>query len=64
MGGSSMLIAYTESNQPPDGTVTVSVGAAQLVPDEDVVAWLARSDRALYQAKRSGRNTVVAGERG
>lgn len=46
------------------GTVTVSVGAAQLVPDEDVVAWLARSDRALYQAKRAGRNTVVAGERG
>jgi diguanylate cyclase (GGDEF)-like protein/PAS domain S-box-containing protein len=44
------------------GTVTVSIGAAQLAPDEGVASWLARSDRALYQAKRSGRNTVVAGE--
>lgn len=48
---------------PGVGIVTVSIGAAQLAPHEDAASWLARSDRALYQAKRSGRNTVVAGER-
>ncbi len=45
------------------GTVTVSVGAAELTAGEDLDHWLSRADRALYQAKRSGRNTVVAGER-
>ncbi len=45
------------------GTVTISVGAAELTSDEDLDHWLVRADRALYEAKRSGRNTVVAGER-
>jgi diguanylate cyclase (GGDEF)-like protein len=45
------------------GTVTVSIGAAQLTVDEESGAWLARADKALYQAKRLGRNTVVAGKR-
>ena len=45
------------------GTVTVSIGAAQLTADEESGAWLARADKALYQAKRLGRNRVVAGER-
>lgn len=48
---------------PGFGTITVSIGAAQLVAGEDVTSWVARSDKALYQAKRAGRNTVVAGER-
>jgi diguanylate cyclase (GGDEF)-like protein/PAS domain S-box-containing protein len=42
------------------GTVTVSVGAAELRPDEGLEPWLARADAALYDAKRSGRNTVRA----
>lgn len=39
--------------------VTVSIGAAVLLPDEDVVAWLARADAAMYRAKHLGRDRVV-----
>ena len=39
---------------------TVSVGVAQAEPDsEDAGDWIARADRALYEAKRLGRNRVV-----
>ena len=44
---------------PGIGTVTVSVGVAQLTPGEILASSLDRADKALYQAKRSGRNTVV-----
>ena len=37
---------------------TVSVGVAELMPGETVSTWLARADRALYQAKESGRNQL------
>jgi diguanylate cyclase (GGDEF)-like protein/PAS domain S-box-containing protein len=40
------------------GTVTVSIGAAELHPDDDLASWLDRADRAMYQAKSAGRNTV------
>ncbi|HNM95086.1 MAG TPA: GGDEF domain-containing protein, partial [Mycobacterium sp.] len=42
------------------GLMTVSVGAAELQPGDDLDAWLARADEALYKAKRSGRNAVRA----
>lgn len=41
------------------GTVTVSIGVAQLTDDDDLATWLGRADKALYEAKRAGRNTVV-----
>ncbi len=41
--------------------VSVSIGAAELRPDEDLASWIARADAALYEAKRAGRNTVVTG---
>ena len=44
---------------PPSGSVTVSIGAAELAPGDDVSTWLARADAALYEAKRSGRNAVA-----
>jgi diguanylate cyclase (GGDEF)-like protein len=47
---------------PVAGTVTVSIGAAQLTAGEESASWLGRADAALYQAKRSGRNAVVAFE--
>lgn len=42
--------------------VTASIGVAAWSPDADIepVALLARADQALYAAKRSGRNQVVA----
>lgn len=41
--------------------LTVSLGAAEyLGPDENIDALMDRADRAMYQAKGSGRNMVVA----
>lgn len=38
--------------------VTISLGVAQLQPDEEGDAALARADDALYRAKKNGRNRV------
>jgi diguanylate cyclase (GGDEF)-like protein len=40
-------------------TVTISVGVAQLREGESIEQWLARADKALYQAKDDGRNQCV-----
>ncbi len=40
--------------------VTVSIGAAQLQPQESADAVVARSDDALYTAKHAGRDCVIA----
>lgn len=39
--------------------VTVSGGVAQWSPPETIMEWLGRADRALYEAKRDGRNRIV-----
>jgi Nif-specific regulatory protein len=39
------------------GSVTCSVGAATLVPSVDAMSLVKRADQALFDAKRSGRNT-------
>lgn len=45
----------------PDGkAVTLSAGVAVLQENEHWEQWLHRADMALYQAKHSGRNQVVA----
>ena len=46
---------------PVVGTVTVSIGAAELHEGDDLATWLGRADAALYQAKRAGRNAVAPG---
>jgi diguanylate cyclase len=39
--------------------VTVSVGLAEALPGEPADSWLARADRALYEAKANGRDCVA-----
>ena len=39
--------------------ITVSIGVAQLQPDESMTDLIERCDRALYKAKAAGRNRVV-----
>jgi diguanylate cyclase (GGDEF)-like protein len=47
----------------PEGLVTVSIGVAEFQPEEDESKdVLLAADRALYRAKASGRNQVVAEE--
>lgn len=41
------------------GLVSVSIGATLIEPDDDADALIERADRALYRAKRAGRNRVV-----
>jgi diguanylate cyclase (GGDEF)-like protein len=42
------------------GTVTTSIGVAELQADESLDDWLERADQALYEAKSGGRNAVRA----
>jgi diguanylate cyclase len=42
------------------GSVTLSIGCAQLRPGEEAVEMLARADAHLYEAKRTGRNRVCS----
>jgi diguanylate cyclase (GGDEF)-like protein len=41
-----------------DIPVTVSIGVAQLIDDDDLESLLHRADQALYEAKAAGRNQV------
>ncbi len=40
------------------GVITLSIGVAELRPDESAESFVARADAALYRAKASGRNRV------
>lgn len=44
----------------PGRTITASFGLAELQQDEDIEACIDRADQALYQAKKAGRDRVVA----
>ncbi len=41
--------------------LTVSLGLAELAPNDTPATWLERADRALYQAKQAGRDQVAIG---
>ncbi len=56
---SEQLRTLVEANElVPDQSVTISLGVAELKSDETVNDWLSRADGALYEAKRSGRNST------
>ncbi len=40
------------------GVVTISLGATEYCPNEDIEAFINRADEALYEAKQTGRNRV------
>lgn len=42
------------------GRVTLSIGLTECCPGERCADWLGRADGALYEAKRAGRNRVIA----
>jgi diguanylate cyclase (GGDEF)-like protein len=47
--------------EPLIDSITVSIGVAELASGEQAEAFLQRADRALYEAKRCGRNRVITG---
>lgn len=40
-------------------SVTASFGVAQYQPGEDATALFQRADKALYEAKKGGRNRII-----
>lgn len=45
----------------PQGRVTISCGVAEYRPPESVDDLMARADKAMFEAKKKGRNAVVCG---
>jgi diguanylate cyclase (GGDEF)-like protein/PAS domain S-box-containing protein len=43
-----------------EAPVTVSIGVAQLQPEDTAESWIRNADAAMYEAKRSGRNRVAS----
>ena len=50
------------SNKTESFAITVSIGIAELEPDEDFESLLRRADDALYHAKNTGRNSCEVAE--
>jgi diguanylate cyclase (GGDEF)-like protein len=40
-------------------SITVSIGASELKPGEDVTSFIRRTDQALYRSKENGRNCLT-----
>ena len=49
-----------EESQPNGLTITASIGAVALTQDDDFESLFDKADKALYEAKETGRNKVVA----
>ncbi|TPG58858.1 diguanylate cyclase [Ewingella americana] len=57
----SLRETVQQLSQPNFPPLTVSIGVAQHLTDEDSISLFKRMDEALYRAKTSGRNKVMAG---
>jgi len=55
----TLLMQIRQSPWLPGRAITASIGLAALVDADEPEAWIAEADRALYRAKRCGRNRVV-----
>jgi len=55
-------VAFENESHPITGIRAVSIGVAQRMKNESFRHWYRRVDEALYQAKESGRNRVVASD--
>jgi two-component system cell cycle response regulator len=55
-------VPFIISASPYSTRITVSIGVSSLAPGEDAIALMKNSDRALYEAKDTGRNKVVIAE--
>ncbi len=61
-GMAEKLRCMVESHLFPDGVrMTISLGVAEHRRGESLEDWLTRVDKAMYAAKRGGRNRVMAG---
>lgn len=56
----NLLDQVRKTSIDPVGTITISLGIAELQPQEPGREWLARADAALYNAKHSGKNQARA----
>ena len=56
--GERLRVAVESSALIPQGHVSISLGIAELEPQESPEVWLKRADAALYDAKRGGRNKI------
>lgn len=48
-----------EAAKPSDLTITASIGVAQQSVDDDFAALFEKADKAVYEAKETGRNKVI-----
>ncbi len=55
-----VLVSTSELREPARLSVTCSIGAAVVQPDDTLEELLRRADQALYRAKTGGRNRVLA----
>jgi len=53
-----LYISVKKFSEKVDEKITVSLGISVINPEDTVESLVARADKALYQAKESGRNNV------